>query len=155
CGIRIPAADDTPWQGALETHDRCDLPALQKLSKTGLAGKRVSQSGREASPDVEVAAPVVGLVIERRSIGAGAFTGLLIESMTIREANRVRQTVCRSLRQRDLSGVVVGVHRIRHGVDVRIVRILIVERPRNLKCSRVDRRRRRNRRWTWSARTRS
>ena len=45
------------------------------------------------------------------------------------EADGVGQTMAGPLGQRHLRCVVIGMQRIRHGVDVRIVRKLAIERP--------------------------
>ena len=118
------------------------------MSEAGFARQRIRHGRRESLADIEVARRVILPVIERRAVRSTALSGLLIESMSQREADRGRQSVRGALRQRHLRSVVIGVQRIRHGVDVRVVGKFVVKRPRKLERSRIRVGRCRDRRWT-------
>src|SRR5439155_4604838 len=72
------------------------------------------------------------------SVGPTTLTGLLVECMRKREADRRRKTLAGALRQCDLRAVVVGIQRVRYRVDVRVIRILAVERPGKLNSRGID-----------------
>src|SRR5436309_3302317 len=136
-GVSTTAAADAPGQRALEGNDGGHLPSLQQLSETRFAGQSIGHRCCESFPDIEVARSVIRAVIERCSFGTTTLTGLLVERMGESEADSRGKAVSGALGQRHLGAVVIGVQRIRDGVDIRVVRILAVERPGKLESRRI------------------
>src|SRR5262249_22513179 len=120
-------ADNTPWQRALDGHDRCQFPALHHLAEALFAWKSVSECRSEAPADIEVAACVVGPEISRRVGRPCTFAGRLIKGMRKRKTHGVRKPMAGTLCQRDLCTVVIGKQWVRNGVDVRVIRIFAIQ----------------------------
>src|SRR5262249_55599978 len=109
--IVAAAANDAPWQGALDRHNRWEVPTLEHLAEVLLAWQGVSDCRGEASADIEIAARIVGPEISRRVCRPRTFSGRLVESVRPGEAEGVRKSMVSTLGQGDLRAVVVGKQR--------------------------------------------